>query len=197
MRVPSGKKGFTLLEVLIAVALLAVVVSAVYGTFSLAERAYNAYRDYGVRLQQLRTFMSVLKRELQSSYYNEKDPFSVFYLKGRDYYERKLSELEFTTIEGPRPPLRIGYYVKEEDQGLVLYKRVTTVDGKGMELEVLDGVYSFSVFADDGRQALEVYDAEKTHRLPRTLRVSISIIYNDRPMEVSMTVRPRSEVFKW
>ncbi|RME62391.1 MAG: prepilin-type N-terminal cleavage/methylation domain-containing protein [Nitrospirae bacterium] len=197
MRSVSRQKGFTLLEVLLAVGLLVVVVSAVYGTFSLAERAYNAYRQYGVRLQQARTALTVLKRELQSCYYNEKDPFSVFSLKTREYYERKLSELEFTTVEGPRPPLRIRYSVEERDDKLVLYKKVSTLDGNEMDIEVLQGVYFFSVTADDGSQSLEVYNAEKTRRLPRSLRVSIGIIYNEEPLEISMTVNPRSEVFKW
>jgi prepilin-type N-terminal cleavage/methylation domain-containing protein len=193
----SSEKGFTLLEVLLAVGLFVVVISAVYGTFFVADRAYRVYRDYGVRLQQLRTVMALLERELQSSYYNEKDPFSGFYLKTKDYYDRRLSDVEFTTVEGPQPPLRIRYFVKEEGERLTLYKTVTTLDGKEMTFPVIEGLHYFTVTDNEGGKALEVYDARKTHRLPRALRVSVGIIYNGDLMEFSMTVSPYSEVFKW
>ncbi len=192
------QKGFTLLEVLLAVGLMVVVLSAVYTTFSVADKAYRAYRQYGVRLQQLRTLAGVLEKELRSAIYNEKDPFSSFFLRTKDYYDRKVSELEFTTLEGPRPPLRVRYFVKEQkDESLTLYKSITTVDGKEMSLEALEGLHHFTVEVVSTKEPLDVYDASKTHKLPGTLRVSIGIIFNDELMEISMTVKPRSEVYKW
>lgn len=198
MKRSISHRGFTLLEVLVAVALVAVVITAVYETFSIAERAYTAYRDYAIKLQQLRTALSLFEEELKSSFYNEKDPFSVFVLKTNYFYDKKLSQIEFTTIKAPQPPLKVSYYVKETtDDRLTLYKEITTVDGNKMQIAVLEGIEYFTIFAEDAGKELEIYDARKTHRLPMSLKIKAAIVYKQEPIEIAFTVKLQTEVFKW
>ncbi|HYA13014.1 MAG TPA: prepilin-type N-terminal cleavage/methylation domain-containing protein, partial [Syntrophales bacterium] len=70
-RIRGKTQGFTLIEVLIAIAIMAVVLIALYNTFDLAGRAVFGVDRSLVKLQEARAFVDTLKREIESAFYSQ------------------------------------------------------------------------------------------------------------------------------
>src|SRR5208337_4235385 len=59
--------GFTLIEMLLAIALLSIVLVALYGTFFVSQKAIEGADDALVRLQEGRMAIDTIRRELDSA----------------------------------------------------------------------------------------------------------------------------------
>ena len=66
----NTKKGFTILEVMIAVALSSVLLTAVYQTFHSQQRSYTMQSEAAAMEQNLRGSLYLLTKELRSAGYN-------------------------------------------------------------------------------------------------------------------------------
>ncbi len=72
-------RGFSLLEVLVAVTLFTVVVTSVYTTFRTAMRAYEMGMESGKTLQTGRFSMDVVSRDLKSAFYRVETEYNEAY----------------------------------------------------------------------------------------------------------------------
>src|SRR5512135_266966 len=86
--VDKGKSyaGFTLLEILIAVAILSVVLTAVYSTFFLSHKAIEGVDESMLKLQESRRAIDILRCELDSSYYDGTDANTFLKIRDRDVF---------------------------------------------------------------------------------------------------------------
>ena len=64
-RAQERSRGFTLIEVLTAIAIMAMVLITLYSTFILANRALFNVDQSLVKLQESRAFVDTLKREIE------------------------------------------------------------------------------------------------------------------------------------
>src|SRR2546426_668793 len=64
----QGEAGYTLIEITIAITLLALMVATLYGSFHLSEKAMVKAQARAVESQGLRTFDSVLRESVHSAY---------------------------------------------------------------------------------------------------------------------------------
>ena len=64
-----GKTDFTLIEILVAVAILSVVLAAIYSTFFLSHKAIEGMDESMVKFQEARRALDILRRELDSAFY--------------------------------------------------------------------------------------------------------------------------------
>ena len=69
-RVKKNETGFTLIELLIAMAVGAIVLSAVIGTFIIQRRAYDAQEQVTEMVQNARAAVDLMTREIQMAGYN-------------------------------------------------------------------------------------------------------------------------------
>jgi general secretion pathway protein J len=189
------EKGFTLLELLIAVSLVAVVLGAIYSTFFLSERAISAYRGYTIRLHEARRVLDILSKELKSTVYNTKDKRTAFVVKDRDIYGKQASEIEFTTVASPEGPYRVSYYVKEDRDTKVLIKRLIYLNGNQMEVIACRNIEFFSVRVYDGEKWYAQWSSEKSS-LPERIELSLAIKIKDRIISLKEMVRPMIEVMR-
>ncbi len=132
-------RGFTLIEVLLAVVILAVILTVIYGSFSTAERNVTQAEETRDATDTVRTLLAKLTEDLANAYYNpgmiitspnaragvnptilygKKDEAGV----GEDTVRR--DSLYLTTLTNfPRPDsketelLEVGYYFKEKPDG--------------------------------------------------------------------------------
>src|SRR4030066_123364 len=88
-----GGAGFTLIEVLIAVAILSIVLAAIYSTFFLSHRAIEGMDESMLKLQESRKAIDILRCELDSSYYEGKEVKTFFKIQDRDVYGKQASQL--------------------------------------------------------------------------------------------------------
>src|SRR5687767_15564435 len=66
----NTKKGFTIIEVMIAVALSSIVLAAIYQTFHSQQRSYTMQSEAAAMEQNLRGSLYLLTKELRSAGYN-------------------------------------------------------------------------------------------------------------------------------
>jgi general secretion pathway protein J len=191
---PATEEGFTLLELLIATALLAIILGALYSTFFISHKAISGLDDSLVNLEECRNALDVIGRESESLFYRRTNTHSFFKLEDRDIYGKQASRLSFTTFS----PLTYGlsaisYYVEEKDGVLTLYKKVgnpykTDDTVKGVDL--IDGVGSFTVEVRDGDKWVKTWDTGETGTAPAEIRITITALFQGRPVSLFETVSP-------
>ncbi len=171
--------GFSLLEVLIALTIISIVLTALYTTFLLSHKAVDAMEDSVLRLQEVRNVMDTLRRELESSYYSEESSYTIFRTEDRDSYGRQASRLTFTSYSSVRPAIsRITYMAEDVKGSLMLRKKIEPQQKKNPEeaaLDLIEGIGSFSIEVRHDNKWLKTWDTGLTKKMPDEIRVSLRI----------------------
>jgi general secretion pathway protein J len=192
-RRPSDN-GFTLIEILIAVAILSIVLAAIYSTFFLAHKAIDGMDDSMVKLQEARRALDILKCELDSSYVSSTDKNTFFKMSDRDIFGKGASQLEFTSYSTLRPALsKISYYVEEENGKLSLFKKVESpyVTGEAKGFAIIEDLSGFTAEAQYNDTWVRTWDTEINRSRPPEIRISFSIIINGRQVTLSDVSTPK------
>ena len=198
----SGK-GFTLLEVLIAIGIFSLVLVALYSTFFLSHRALNVADDSLLKLQEARFFLDTLKREIESAVYSEDKPYTVFKIDDRDYYGRQASQIIVTSLSPLIKGLaKITYTVEERDGRLIIRKSMITAftpvpEDKGIDL--LEDIASFTLEVKIDDRLVKTWDSGLAKSLPEEVRITLAVFIRDKeragnsgiPFSLSEIARPR------
>ncbi|MCK5557449.1 MAG: prepilin-type N-terminal cleavage/methylation domain-containing protein, partial [Candidatus Hydrogenedentes bacterium] len=133
----SARKGFTLIEILVAMTIFSVVMTAVYAGFNTGvkvwkrgERDMQAFRD-------ARVMLALMSRELRCAF---PEAGHLFYGEDKRSGKRSTDRIEFFTVRPPLQPgkgyvpriLKIAYYVKPArgGRGYVLEREEQIVAGR-------------------------------------------------------------------
>ena len=189
--------GFTLLEVLIAFAITCIIMAALYSTFFISHKAVTSVDDSLLRLQECRSTLDVIKRELESCLYDGNKKYTVFKLEDRDFYGREASQLTFTSFSPLLPGLsKIAYTVEENDKKLTLKKSMVSAYSqpteKPMSVPLIEDIQSFTVEALYNGKWVKTWDGELSN-LPEQIRITVSIYPKKgaAPLTLSDIARPR------
>jgi len=183
--------GFTLIEVMIALTLLVILTSALYGTYFSVTKARE---KGGARVEERReisTTLGRLQQEISSALFltgntmtqaNQKLHFVV---EDRDSFGKPTSLLQLTTVTPPRidpaPASDVAvvrYAVREKDGVLSLMRESKDVylDIKPLRYPVMDVIEGFQVECYDGAKWVKTWDtALPGSRLPDKVRVTITV----------------------
>ncbi|MBI4702139.1 MAG: prepilin-type N-terminal cleavage/methylation domain-containing protein [Deltaproteobacteria bacterium] len=128
-------RGFTLLEALVSMAILALVATLVYGGFHAMTRARSNIERVGDRYQQGRAALSRLARELGSAFLSAHQPFASQLIRARQtafvgLRESPADRLDFTSFSHRR--LRRDAH--ESDQNELSYFAARDPDGGTLDL---------------------------------------------------------------
>ncbi len=182
LRKASRSKGFTLMEVLIALAITSFIVTALYATFFLSQKAIASIDDSLIRLQEARSVIDNLKREIESALYHKESGYTVFKLEDKDFYGRSASRITFTSFSPIAAGLaKITYTVEETEGRLTLKKSITSAFNsktKAMDAELIEDMHSFSVEVKFGDKWVKTWDGSKAHGMPEEVRISIAFADN-------------------
>ncbi len=188
--------GFTLLELLISIALLTIILGAVYGTFFMSHRALDGTDDMLLKLQEGRMTLDTVCREMESLFYSPSNRFSVLRIEDRDIYGRQTSRVALTTFSPLTPGMSVvSYYVEENNGKLRLLKKIRpsfapdNPEEKGVEL--IEDLQTFTVEALLKGRWVRTWDASDTNSVPGELRVTITYMIKDRPFTLYETINPR------
>jgi general secretion pathway protein J len=197
-----SKKGFTLLEVLIALVLLVILSGALYGTYFSLMRG----RDMAVEKMENRRELSVtldqLRRELSASFYSAQNKRSHFVVEDRDYFGKPASTLDFTAMASPRSDnlrasdqVQVIYRAAEKEKKLSLARQekdlfMTTETLPYPQMREMEG---FLVECYDGGKWVRTWDtaASLNNRLPTAVRVTVSVKEGEKTVNFSTIARPR------
>jgi prepilin-type N-terminal cleavage/methylation domain-containing protein len=178
------ENGFTLLELLLALAFLSIILAALYSTFFLAHKAVGALDDSILKLREGRMIMDVMTRELESASYRSDRDYSVFRVEDRDIFGKQASKLTFDTFSPLTPGAsRISYFVTERNETMVLYKTIEDphkTDMKSEETEMIEDIGAFSVEVRDKGGWVRTWDASETRKMPEEIRITVTIKTKDR-----------------
>jgi type II secretion system protein J len=130
-------KGFTLLEVLVSMAILVIIMAALYSAYTTNVEAIQIARQNGEVHQTARIVLDRMTKDLQSALIEVSVPSDKIKLglvgEDREIDGRRADRMDFTTVthlplteKGPASDLcEIGYLIEEnsEDKVLVLLRR--------------------------------------------------------------------------
>lgn len=200
---PHAGTGFTLLEVLIAVAIFSLVLAALYSSFLLSRRALDMADESLLKLQEACFFMDTLKREIESAVYAEDKPGTVFKIDDRDYYGRQTSQIMVTSLSPLLKGLaKIKYDVEERDGRLIIRKSMISAltqgsADKGMDL--LEDVASFTLEVKLKDGWVKTWDSRLANSMPEEVRITLAMFIwgkekegdSRMPFSLSEIARPR------
>jgi len=188
------ENGFTLIEILIAVAILSIVLAAIYSTFFLAHKAIDGMDESMVKLRESRRALDILKCELDSSYVTS-DKHTFFRMSDRDIFGKGASQIEFTTFSTLRPGLSwISYYVEEKDGKLNLLKKIESSYGTVGETKgfaIIEDLSGFTVEAKYNDTWIRTWDTEINRSKPSEIRISFSVTIKGRQVTLSDISTPK------
>jgi general secretion pathway protein J len=200
--VPYGEKGFTLIEVLVALGISVIVMTALYSSFFLSRKAVDAVDDSLLRLQESRALLDIIKREMESALYDQSKiangkAYTLFKLEDRDFYGKQASKVSFTSFSPLVAGLaKIEYSVEEDDGKLVLKKRIGsafTKTGEPKSIELMEDIESFTVEARYGDKWVKTWDSAQSSSMPEEIRVSVKVFTKkgETPFMAYDVARPR------
>lgn len=192
----STEKGFTLLEMLISVLLLSILLTAVYSTFSLSNRAMDGLNGDLLKLRECRMLLDTASRELESAFFRKDNRNSVFILEDRDSYGRDTSRFTFTGFSPLLPGLvQISYYAEEKDGVITVFKKIKSAYGSTdpKAVEVIEGVDGFTIEVRNSTSGrwLKTWNASESGGSPLCVRLTLNMKMKDRPLTFTETVLPK------
>lgn len=185
--------GFTLIEVLIAIAIASIVAGALFSTYLAIHNVISSVEGSSVKLRETRNILDMLSRELSSAYVDNNDKKTFFVLKDLDIYGKPASMLRFTAFSD-NGLTSITYEIKELENGkrLVLTKKAgPAFRDERIEAELVEDIEGFLVEVQSGENWLRTWDTELTGRLPEKIKITILFNINQRKIELSQTAIPR------
>jgi prepilin-type N-terminal cleavage/methylation domain-containing protein len=188
------QSGFTLLEVLIAVAILSVILASIYSTFFLSHRAMEGMDESLTKLQEARRAIDILRCELEATYQSEQDTNTFFRIEDRDVYGKQTTQLVFTTFSTLRPGLsKISYYVEEKEGKLSLFKRVESPYSKEEPggVDIIEDLDGFTIEAKYNDTWVRTWDAAVNKAKPEELRIGLTMVVKGHTITLSDIAKPR------
>jgi general secretion pathway protein J len=199
-----SKKGFSLLELLIAVAIMSIVMLALYGTFFSVLNSQSRIEKELEWVRELRRFLDVFSSEIQSSFYKDGNSRTIFIGEKKGSHRRPVSSIGFTNfthaaVKDGRPVsdmMAVEYFVEENPEGmLTLYKKIwNPYDGDkkhGFKVEILGDIEGFEVSYLNGKDWAKAWDSSLEKKLPDAVKVAIAVKDRGEVREFSTIARTR------
>lgn len=194
------QRGFTLLELLLALALLVLIVGTLYGSYFALFKGREAASAGMESRRELRTTLDLLRRELSGVLYRQNDKRFHFVVEDRDLFGKPASTVSFIAVAPPEAggiavsdQVDVRYGIMENDKRMVLTRSAKGLYASGDPLRYpqLEQVEGFLVECRSGDKWVKSWDLAINPNLPEAIRVTITVLENDKPVAYSITATPR------
>lgn len=202
---PSRRaNGFTLLEVLVAVALVGILSAALYSSYFAVLRA-REHAGAGMETRrELGATLDLLRREVSSAIVIRGDKRLRFVVEDRDNFGAPASNLELTTLAPPAATPRqesgisvVRYGLSEKDKRLILTRkeRDFLVDAaaasSGPAYPQMESISAFLVECYDGSKWVKSWDTALNGALPKMVRITVRVAEDGKPADFTVLATPR------
>lgn len=199
---PLKNKGFTLLEVMIAAAILAVIMAVVYGSFSGSLKTMEVAEQSGEAYRKARIILSRIVQEISCAYLpSGQDLSDINYaFIGEDKEEDGLPRdtLHFISTSFPfkgksRGLKEVGYYITldpQTDEPTLVVREETAPNGRsdegGRSYGLGSGIWglSFEYYDAEGREWKRWDSTSPDHEWSLPRMVKISLVFKDERGEI-------------
>ena len=200
----SHTAGFTLVEVMVALALLATVTTAMWSTMATSFETKDRVLEINDRYHEGRQMMTRFSRELRMAFlraevpeeFREEEPAVITRFKGEDdeLYFASTAHLRIKSNTRESDQCEIAYFLKRGDRengyrGKTLYRRESTrldddPEKGGYIYPVLDGVKTFELeYWDDEKEIgsdawqsdWDSHESEAEPLLPARIRITLEL----------------------
>jgi len=194
------RAGFTLLELLVALALLVIIAAAVYGSYFTVIRGRDSATAGMESLRETAATLAQLRREISSALYRREDKRLFFVVEDRDQFGKPASNLTFTTLgmtrsgDSPSSDLREVSYRPREKEGRLLLARsekelfFKIEPQQYPQMEELEG---FLVECDDNGKWVRSWDTTLNGKLPDAVRITLTVKEGEKTLSYRAFIRPR------
>jgi general secretion pathway protein J len=190
--VKRSGRGFTLVELMIAIAIMSMVLTALYSSFLLADRALVQVGESSLKLQESHAFVDTLKRELESARYSQDSSFCVFKMNDRDFRGRQASSLTMTTTTPLMKGLaKINYTIEERDGRLVITKSMVSAFSQEAEenrVDLVEDIESFTLQAKYQDIWVKTWDSSLSKNVPAEVKITLTMRMKSNREEASSAV---------
>lgn len=171
--------GFTLIEVLVAMALTAVLLVSLYATFFSIYRATGIVREGLADYIDAGRFLDTISRDASSAYYAAGDGKAVF----EGGIRKGVSYVTFTAFTRPAFSggaagglFRITYSLERVEEKYRVYREITNpYTGDSVRYAVTGPVEFFNVSFYNGSAWSKAWDADMEHAAPVALKASVRL----------------------
>ena len=201
MCVTSSNRGFTLIEILIAVVLLGILSAALYGSYFTVLTARERASEGMEARRELGSTLDLIRREFAASIYNRGDKRLRFIVEDRDNFGKPASSLELTTLipssgQGRKESgvSSVRYRLVEKDKNFILTRREQDIffeSGDAKAYPQMERISDFLVECYDGSKWVRSWDTALNNALPKMLRVTVHVIEDGRPVEFYILANSR------
>jgi general secretion pathway protein J len=196
LSVTCSSKGFTLLEILIAVVLLGILTAAMYASYFTVLKARERSSEGMEARRELGGTLDLIRREFAAAVYSRTDKRLRFVVEDRDDFGKPASNLELTTLAPPATPERkesgiitVRYQMTNRNSQRILTRQEqdlyfeTAIAGGYPQMERIS---SFLVECYDGSKWVRSWDTTLISKLPQVLRITVQVEENGIPAEFSV-----------
>lgn len=197
----KSNRGFTLLELLVALVLLVILSGALYGTYFSVMRGSEAARERTEPLRDVRVALDLLRRELAAADFNSTNKSLHFIVEDRDIFGKPASILDFTAFTVPKSGsvpssdvMAVRYKpVEREKQKIVLSRQTMDIylDSKPLPYPLTEQIEGFLVECYDGNQWVKSWDTALNEGLPKAVRITLFLQGSEKSVGFSAIVIPR------
>ncbi len=190
------QKGFTLLEVMIAVAIAAFLMTTIYGVFTSTSRAHRKVEDSSSRFHQTRVFFERFSRELRGANWSADNAGTAFVCTVED---NQFKEIRFSTsadaVYGTAGSngMMVRYILEEDAEDFKTLYRSTSVAEKPDSSEASQYIMVSHISAMGLRfynkgDWFEKWNSEDEKKLPRMVEITLHIQFEEQVLPFSTTV---------
>ena len=191
--------GFTLIEVLISLALLTIVLGAIYASFFSVQSALERFDSVSLKYHEARSALDIMRREIESAILKVADSEdksltgTEFIIKDRDVFGKSASSLVLTAFTSSGHIGRISYGIKQNPEQLDLLKNQSPhmMPANIYTLQLIEGVESFSVETLFNNTWVKTWDSNNTDKLPDVVRITVEFNDNGKNVKLTEYAKPR------
>ena len=204
MCVTSSNRGFTLIEILIAVVLLGILSAALYGSYFTVLNARERASEGMEARRELGSTLDLIRREFAAAVYNRDDKRLRLIVEDRDNFGKPSSTLELTTLipspgEGRKESgiSAVRYRLVEKDKQFILTRREQDIffeSADAKDYPQMERISDFLVECYDGSKWVRSWDTALNSALPKMLRITVHVVEDGRLVEFYILANSRVSV---